>query len=128
MPSLTAPPATTSKVLPPTSNELGGDDEIEVARNPSPLDERSALEDISKRIRNKSDKQDMKERKRYADNAYAITQAWIGFLMVMTLAQICLSPVKLGLSDPAFITVFTTTTASVFGFWLLVGNYLFRNK
>lgn len=101
---------------------------IEISRNPTAFDERSALEDVSKRIRNKSDKQDMRERKRYAENAYGITQAWIGFLIVMTTAQISLKPLGLGLSDAAFITVFTTTTASIFGFWLLVGNYLFRSK
>ena len=68
----------------------------------------------------------MGERKRYADNAYGITQSWIGFLMVLTLAQFSLKSINMGLSDTAFITVFTTTTASVFGFWLLVGHYLFR--
>lgn len=70
----------------------------------------------------------MGERIRYASNAYGITQSWIGFLMVLTLAQFSLAPIKLGLSEAAFITVFTTTTASVFGFWLLVGQYLFRKR
>lgn len=66
----------------------------------------------------------MGERIRYANHAYGVTQAWIGFLIVLTIAQLALKPSSLGLSDTAFITVFTTTTASVFGFWLLVGNYL----
>jgi hypothetical protein len=127
-PSLTKPPETTSRASPPILSSASDEGGIEVSRNPTSLDEKGALEDVSKRIRNKSDKQDMKERKRYADNAYGITQAWIGFLMVMTVAQICLKPLSLGLSDAAFIAVFTTTTASVFGFWLLVGNYLFRSK
>jgi hypothetical protein len=70
----------------------------------------------------------MSERIRYASHAYGITQAWIGFLMVLTIAQSALQPLKVGLSDTAFITVFTTTTASVFGFWLLVGQYLFRKR
>src|SRR5687768_599520 len=77
-------------------------------------------------IANDSNLQDMGERKRYADNAYGITQAWIGFLIVMTIAQFTLKPLGMGLSDPAFIAVFTTTTAAIFGFWLLVGQYLFR--
>jgi hypothetical protein len=80
------------------------------------------------KIANDSNHQDMGERKRYADNAYGITQAWIGFLIVMTIAQFSLKPIGMGLSESAFITVFTTTTASIFGFWLLVGNYLFRSK
>lgn len=33
-----------------------------------------------------------------------------------------------GLDDPQFITVVTTTTASVFGFWFLVGRYLFPSN
>lgn len=83
------------------------------------------LENKHRRNRNRSYKQNMRERKRFAENAYGITQAWIGFLMVLTFAQVCLKPINLGLSDTAFVTVFTTTTASVFGFWLLVGRYLF---
>ena len=80
------------------------------------------------KLRNDSDEQDMGERIRYATNAYGITQAWIGFLIVLTLAQLCLKPIGIGLSDASFIAVFTTTTAAVFGFWLLVGNYLFRSS
>ena len=64
---------------------------------------------------------------RYANNAYGITQAWIGFLMVLTFAQLTLKPLHIGLASAEFITVFTTTTAAVFGFWLLVGQYLFRS-
>ncbi|SMF68100.1 hypothetical protein [Allosphingosinicella indica] len=65
---------------------------------------------------------------RYADHAYGITQAWVGFLIVLTIAQFSLKPLGLGLSDGAFVAVFTTTTAAVFGFWLLVGKYLFRSR
>jgi hypothetical protein len=103
--------------------------QVEISRDPSPLDEQHALEDHrGKKLRNDSEQQDMGERIRYASNAYGITQAWIVFLMVMTVAQLCLKPIGLGLTDAAFITVFTTTTASIFGFWLLVGNYLFRSR
>lgn len=80
------------------------------------------------KLKNDSDQQDMNERIRYASNAYGITQAWIGFLIVLTIAQMALKPIGLGLETAAFITVFTTTTASIFGFWLLVGQYLFRKK
>jgi hypothetical protein len=105
-----------------------GEATFEVARYPTSAAEREALESFrGKKLRNDSDEQDMGERIRYADLAYGVTQAWIGFLMVMTFAQFTLAPLGMGLSDAAFIAVFTTTTASVFGFWLLVGNYLFRN-
>jgi hypothetical protein len=32
-----------------------------------------------------------------------------------------------GLRDIEYITVITTTTASVFGFWAIVGRYLFNS-
>lgn len=63
--------------------------------------------------------QDMSERIFYADRA---------FLVALTFAQMLASIWEHGLSDAQFVTVVTTTTASVFGFWLLVGNYLHRDK
>jgi hypothetical protein len=77
-------------------------------------------------IQNDSLEQDRQERKRYANHAYGITQAWIGFLIVVTILQMALRPFGITLETPEYITFVTTTTASVFGFWLLVGNYLFR--
>ena len=64
-------------------------------------------------------------RDRFAEISYGIMQAWVGFLMVLTFAQVCLKPLKLGLETAEFIAVVTTTTAAVFGFGLLVGNVLF---
>ena len=104
---------------------------VDVDRTPSSGEEAYVFlneKERAAKLANDSDHQDMGERKRYADNAYGITQAWIGFLMVLTTAQFSLKPINMGLSDTAFITVFTTTTASVFGFWLLVGQYLFRKS
>lgn len=77
-------------------------------------------------IQNDSLEQDRLERKRYANHAYGITQTWIGFLIVVTILQMALRPFNIHLETPEYITFVTTTTASVFGFWLLVGNYLFR--
>lgn len=126
--SQTPPPSDTSKASPQTSNESDGET-VEVSRNPNPREEERAFEQVrGEKLKNDSDEQDMGERIRYASHAYGITQAWIGFLMVLTIAQMVLQPLKTGLSDTAFITVFTTTTASVFGFWLLVGQYLFRKR
>lgn len=109
----------------------GDDGTLELDRTPTSGEEQAFFQtedERRKKIANDSDEQDMGERKRYADNAYGITQAWIGFLIVITIAQFSLKPIGMGLSEAAFITVFTTTTASIFGFWLLVGNYLFRSK
>ncbi len=74
-------------------------------------------------------KQDMGERIIYADRAFFLTFLWVIFLMVLPLAQMGVRFFDHdGLTDPQFITVITTTTASVFGFWVLVGRYLFEPK
>lgn len=104
-------------------------DYIDLDKDPTSSEETEFFKneaDRAAKLANDSNHQDMSERKRYADNAYSITQSWIGFLMVLTLAQFSLRSINMGLTDTAFIAVFTTTTASVFGFWLLVGQYLFR--
>lgn len=105
---------------------------VEVDRTPTAEEEATETfanaEERAKHIRNQSDLQDMTERRRYAEYAYGITQAWIGFLIVLTICQFSLKPLDMGLGHDEFIVVFTTTTASVFGFWLLVGRYLFPNK
>jgi hypothetical protein len=109
----------------------GGGEEIEIDRTPTPMEELETFDPErarAMRLRNDSDEQDMGERRRYAGNAYGITQTWVGFLIVLTFAQLCLKPLGLGLGREEFIAVFTTTTASVFGFWLLVGRYLFPDK
>lgn len=72
--------------------------------------------------------QDMSERIYYADRAFLVTLIWVFFLVGLTFAQMLASIWNHGLSDAQFVTVVTTTTASVFGFWLLVGNYLHRDK
>jgi hypothetical protein len=104
---------------------------IEVDRTPTPEEEFETFdpeEARARKLRNDSDQQDMEERQRYAGHAYGITQTWVGFLIVLTFTQLCLKPLGLGLGREEFIAVFTTTTASVFGFWLLVGRYLFPDK
>ena len=72
--------------------------------------------------------QDMSERIFYADRAFLVTLVWVVFLVILTFAQMAVSFWDKGLNDAQFITVVTTTSASVFGFWLLVGNYLHRDK
>ena len=97
-----------------------GDEELLAMSNP---------DGYRKQLENHSYKQDIKERKAFADRAYGITQTWIGFLIVITISQFILGKSKdFGLTELEFNVVFTTTTASVFGFWLLVGKYLFRYK
>lgn len=66
-----------------------------------------------------------RHRERFAEIAYGIMQAWVGFLIVVVLAQISLRPLGLGLETGEFIAVVTSTTTAVFGFGFLVGNFLF---
>ena len=72
--------------------------------------------------------QDMSERIHFADRAFLITLVWVFFLVALTFIQMIMSIWDKGLTNPQFVTVVTTTTASVFGFWTLVGRYLFPNK
>lgn len=77
-------------------------------------------------LENQQFERDVGNREQFAERAYGLTQSWIGFLFVLTICQFSLKGMLPGLSDTEFITVFTTTTASVFGFWILVGRYLFK--
>ncbi|RZJ42356.1 MAG: hypothetical protein EON87_14790 [Brevundimonas sp.] len=70
-------------------------------------------------------RQILDHRHRFSETSYGIMQAWVGFLIVLTLSQFSLKQYGFGLTSSEFIAVITTTTASVFGFGLLVGNFLF---
>lgn len=105
--------------------------EIELDDTPSGEEEQAAFasaDGYRKHLDNRSFKQDIEECKAFAANAYCITQTWIGFLIVITIAQFICKKIGYGLSEIEFNVVFTTTTASVFGFWFLVGKYLFNTN
>jgi hypothetical protein len=70
-------------------------------------------------------KQILDHREKFAEHAYGITNTWVGFLIVITIMQFTLKKFGYGLDYKEFIAVFTTITAAVFGFGLLVGNFLF---
>lgn len=73
-------------------------------------------------------RQDMAERKLFADRAYFITKVWIWFLVGLSATQIAVSFWHVGLTNAQFVTVVTTTTTSVLGFWFLVGKYLHQTR
>ena len=101
------------------SSPTGEEEERNLFLNPvnNPTD----LNDVMMRER----MQDMDERIIFADRAFLIAILWVIFLICLPILQSVLSFWKFGLTDAQFITVITTTTASVFGFWYLVGRYLF---
>jgi hypothetical protein len=67
----------------------------------------------------------MSQRDVYAKAALGILQAWVGFLMVVILAQMTFRMTGGGLHDGEFITTITTTTASIIAFTFIVARYLF---
>ncbi len=73
-------------------------------------------------------RQDHHHRDKYAKIAYGIMKTWVVFLRLVTLGQMALGHFGFGLGEPEFIAVVTTTTASVFGFGFIVGNYLFPKR
>lgn len=99
--------------------------------DPNPTPEREAEKDFSdldlsrKKLSNKQYEQNIRERKRYGLYAYRITRTWVRALIFFVFAQMALRMFGAGLEASEFITLVTTTTASVFGFWWLVGKYLF---
>lgn len=99
---------------------------IQVDRHPTPEGEDRFFRDEKYRtLRNNQFEQNIRERRRFGIRAYRMAQAWLTFLMFIVVAQLFLKLFGHGLSEKEFITVVTTTTASVFGFWWLVGRYLF---
>lgn len=81
----------------------------------------------ARQLEGEEHRQILDHRHRFSEISYGIMQAWVGFLIVLTMAQFTLKGLGLGmgLDEAEFIAVITTTTASVFGFGLLVGNFLF---
>jgi hypothetical protein len=74
-------------------------------------------EAAQKELEIKSLSQDIEERKTFAKRAFGITIVWVVFLLVLTFLQFFLRNDGLGLTEIEFNIVFSTTTASVFGFW-----------
>lgn len=103
--------------------------DVPLDRDPSPEEEARELfeshEDREKRLRNEGLAQDIRERRKYARRSFNLTCVWIGFIILSTVAQFSLNAYQRGLDRYQFITLITTTTATVLGFWLLVGRYLF---
>lgn len=92
-------------------------------KTPDSITER-AWEDLESRANN----QIIHHREKFASHAYRITNIWIYFLIILTFFQFMGRIFAVGLDYKEFITVFTTTTAAVFGFGILVGKFLFPSN
>jgi hypothetical protein len=118
----------------PESDPLVASGEI-IAINPEETSGAAEKEELfgnpdhhAKVLSNQQFRQDMAERKKYADAAFKLTRLWVWFLIGSTAVQMFLSIWGMGLSEAMFITLLTTTTISVLGVWALVGSYLFGKK
>lgn len=118
--------------LPLTPANVVAEAVAKIPDEPTPESEakESFSSDEAKRraLANRSDEQDIEQRKKYADSAYKITTIWTSFLIGISILQLLSRLWDKGLKEAEFIAVLTTTTASVFGFWYLVGRYLFKGS
>ena len=76
-------------------------------------------------LENDTIEDDNRQRKDYYEKSHSIIQAWVGFLIVLIISQFSLRPLGLNLGREEFIAVVVSLSGSIFGFWSLVGRYLF---
>jgi len=76
--------------------------------------------------------QDIKLRKRFAVALFCVLLFWIFVIIYIVLCsgagRMVFAGTKFYLSDTVIITLITSTTANIVGFFLVVTNYLFRDK
>ncbi|WP_156364327.1 MULTISPECIES: hypothetical protein [unclassified Sphingomonas] len=70
-------------------------------------------------------KGDIRLKRHYFRLTHKITGRWACFIMAAVVAQMGLNAFGVGLSEASFIALITTTTATLLGFWYLIGRYLF---
>lgn len=68
------------------------------------------------------------ERKSFADRSYHVTIYWLFGLAVLVIAQYKARLWGIGLKASEFIALVTTTSATILGFWWLVGRSLYDRK
>lgn len=101
---------------------------IEVSQTPSPIQEAKEFDaPAQQRERALLDnlRGDIRLKRHYFRLTHKITGRWACFIMVAVVAQYALNAFGRGLSEASFIALITTTTATLLGFWYLIGRYLF---
>jgi len=105
---------------------------IVVDQNPTP--EKEAKTEFSdpethrRLLSNRQIEENIVERKKYGLYSSILAISWMIFIVIVVIAQFVARLYGAGLRPEEFIAVVTTTTASVFGFWYLVGRYLFPKE
>lgn len=102
---------------------------IAANRNPTPEDEktqfRNAEEIHSDKLDNKEKEDNLKARTDYADKAYNLVWFWSACIIFVTFMQFLGKSSGNSLHHTSFIALIVSTTGLMFGFWALVGRYLF---
>ena len=123
-----------------SSTESTRNDPILISPNPPPDEEAVFFSTIDKndelkrqqirkyKLKNDRQEQDNKLSKRYASRAYRFSKWWVGFLLLFIPVQVILRCFSLGLREGEFIAVIGSLSASVLGYWWLVGRYLFPSN
>lgn len=121
-----------SESPPPNLPELGNGVEV-INPDPTPDQELTLfaqrdVEDVKRmQLLNARLLHDNAQSQKYCKRAYKITKRWICFLMVVIAAQYVGRIYNVGFTEAEFIAIIISLTGSVFGFWYLVGKYLFRS-
>ena len=79
----------------------------------------------SLRAENTQKRQDIAERRKYANRIFCLICVWLGVMMLIVIAEGLSVVIPFKLDTSIVITAISTTTASVLGIFLIVANYLF---
>ena len=85
-------------------------------------------EEEAKELKNISDRQNIKARKRYANKLFRLIKCWLYFvatLIFIVAVDVSGLPIAFSLPEPVLIAVLTTTTVNVIGLFVFVVRYLF---
>lgn len=115
--------------MPETSNSAD-DKFIPIPRTPSASEEQKIflLDAEKKRYQNHDLKSDIRLKRSYFSVTRKITRYWVCFIILASASQFVARWFNQGWEAPEFIALITTTTATLVGFWAIVGAYLFPKR
>ena len=80
----------------------------------------------AKKIQNQIERQDMEQRKEYADRIFSMTSIYLFFVLLFLFLDG--SSARFNLGDTVLVTLLGTTTSTVLGALYFVAKYLFTKK
>lgn len=108
---------------------------IQTKENPSPKPDKETeseirnIEATAKRIENDGKRQDIEERKKYANKIFWLISIWlICIYVIICLAGFGKSYGFFIVNDSVLVSLITSTTATVIGLFVIVVNYLFKKN